>query len=194
MDCGSPSKTSGADGGAGQTGGTQRGGDAFRVPEFFTQNIVQPCGPLTVLLRPGVQLLLQVDDLDAQTLLAVRPLQVRLWPDVPANTQTFYGQKSFCKAVAVSTAAQLTAVKPQERTREEARKRKRTCSGVRGEEDDPGSSSSTSSPFSLDRSVHILLWEKDNSAWTHRRPVSSAVRENSAKKMENSGYNYNWQR
>lgn len=31
--------------------------------------------PPTVLLRPGVQLLLQVDDLDAKTLLAVRPLQ-----------------------------------------------------------------------------------------------------------------------
>lgn len=53
---------------------------------------------------------------------------------------------------------------------EGARKRKRTCSGVRGEELHPGSSSSTSSPFSLDRSVHILLWEKDNCAWIRRRP------------------------
>lgn len=53
---------------------------------------------------------------------------------------------------------------------EGARKRKRTCSGVRGEELHPGSSSSTSSPFSLDRSVHILLWEKDNCAWTRRHP------------------------
>lgn len=34
--------------------------------------------PHTVLLRPAVQLLLQVDDLDAETLLAVSPLQVRL--------------------------------------------------------------------------------------------------------------------
>lgn len=56
------------------------------------------------------------------------------------------------------------------RAAEGARKRKRTCSGVRGEELHPGSSSSTSSPFSLDRSVHILLWEKDNCAWTRRRP------------------------
>lgn len=53
------------------------------------------------------------------------------------------------------------------RTDQRTRKRKRTCSGARGEELHPGSSSSTSSPFSLDRSVHILLWENDNSAYTH---------------------------
>lgn len=38
----------------------------------------QPTHTHTVLLRPAVQLLLQVDDLDAETLLAVHPLLLRL--------------------------------------------------------------------------------------------------------------------
>lgn len=50
------------------------------------------------------------------------------------------------------------------------RNRKHTCNGARSKELDSGSSSSASSPFSLDSSLHIFLWEKDNSAWTHRFP------------------------
>lgn len=39
---------------------------------------IQSLNLLTALLRPGVELLPQVDDFDAKTLLAVRPLTVKI--------------------------------------------------------------------------------------------------------------------
>lgn len=56
-------------------------GDVLVSGSYVSQkfcHLLHPSGPHTVLLRPAVQLLLQVDDLDAEALLAVRPLQLRL--------------------------------------------------------------------------------------------------------------------
>lgn len=80
MDFASPSKTS-EDGRWRQEGETERRRlvSGSYVSQKFC-HLLHPSSPHThtVLLRPAVQLLLQVDDLDAETLLAVRPLLLRL--------------------------------------------------------------------------------------------------------------------
>lgn len=77
----SPSKTSG--GGrdpAGREGQEERG-KGFELQHSHHMNYMngKRHRPQTVLLCPCVQLLPQVHYLDAEPLLAVRPLQVRLW-------------------------------------------------------------------------------------------------------------------
>lgn len=68
-----------------ETGGRDRE-ETFSVRKLRQSEILPPSASQqpphththTVLLRPAVQLLLQVDDLDAETLLAVRPQLLRL--------------------------------------------------------------------------------------------------------------------
>lgn len=147
-----------------------------RLSHIF-KSLLQSLNLLTVLLRPGVQLLPQVDDFDAKTLLTVRPLQVTMEPSVQRHVQAevtnplkHFAVLTVNQRYVRNSATKLSWKQTCQQTCCSLKEWNRNCT-CSAENDDLASaaSSSTSSPFSFDSSQHIFLWDKDNCVWTHRR-------------------------
>lgn len=115
---------------------------------------------LTILFCPGVQLLPQVDDFNAKTLLAVRPLQVVNKPR--GQERALSRGHNICLYASPPTNRQSEMCpelrhKAVKETDINVNMENRTCSAENDELASAASSSSTSSPFSFDSSQHTFL-------------------------------------